>query len=201
MITFVIQLFFHFKNYFMFYLSKLILVPLILIFGIFNLNAQSVKEVGIRFGSFNGYDLILKKQKSENKFSRFRISAGRLSFNKQNNVNQYSADINLGFGKENRITISDNISFYHGWEPGIGFGLRGDTELRNLSIRPQLGYILGGMYSINNKLIIGIESVPHLYLNSTIIPSQGGTGSSTQIDAGINFNSNLINLNLAYRFN
>ena len=55
------------------------------------------------------------------------------------------------------------------------------------------------MYNLNDKFIIGIETLPNIYINTSINPVQGEK-ADTNLSAGFDFNSNLIALNLAYRF-
>jgi hypothetical protein len=64
----------------------------------------------MRFGSFNGYDLIFKKEKEADKLTRFRLSAGKLNFKKVNDQNTYNVLTSMGFGTEKRIPIAYNFS-------------------------------------------------------------------------------------------
>jgi hypothetical protein len=55
------------------------------------------------------------------------------------------------------------------------------------------------MYNLQNKMIIGIESVPHLYLYAEISPVEDEP-ANTNMSARVDFNTNLINLSVACRF-
>jgi len=55
------------------------------------------------------------------------------------------------------------------------------------------------MYDLNGKFIIGIETLPNIYINTNINLIEGDT-ANTSLSAGLDFNSNLLALNLAYRF-
>ncbi|MCI1267098.1 MAG: hypothetical protein LKG19_11040 [Saprospiraceae bacterium] len=157
------------------------------------------KEVGIRIGGYGGYSFVFKKEQSENKFRRVRINAGKIDFKKNNNIQSYNLLASVTMGIEKRASLTNNFYIFHGWEPGLTFGFSGDKELKSIQINPFVGYVFGFMYNLNDKFIIGIETLPNIYINTSINPVQGEK-ADTNLSAGFDFNSNLIALNLAYRF-
>lgn len=157
------------------------------------------KEIGIRLGSFSGYDLLYKKQKSETQYSRFRLSNAKLELNKIANLTAYDFFINFGLGLENRVPLGNNFAMVHGWEPSLGFGFSGSGKLETININPRIGYIFGFMYSINNKFAISIESVPSLYISTSIEVIESKTNSSIN-RVGFDYSSSLISLSMVGRF-
>jgi len=178
----------------------IIIVGMLILFNFHNGFSQALhKEVGIRIGGSGGYSFVYKKEQSENKYKRMRLNAGKIDFSKLNDVHAYSLLASMSVGTEKRISLTNDFYIYHGWEPGLTFGFSGDSKLRSIRINPFVGYIIGFMYDLNGKFFIGIETLPNMYINTNINLIEGDT-ANTSLSAGLDFNSNLLALSLAYRF-
>jgi len=158
-------------------------------------SAQSVdRELGLRMAGFDSFNFVYKKQKSENKFLRFR--AGAFNVNFSSNSEAISASLNLALGLEKRKPIDDRLFFVHGFEPSIRAGfseVNGNTQLiTGLS----LGYVMGFHLNVNKSLGLNIETIPSL--SGTTVFNENND-DITNLNLG--FNSNAIALTTVYRFN
>lgn len=178
-------------------------------------------ELGIRMTSLNNFDFIYKKHRFDEKYLRFSSANISISNNALENTtfnqfqlpnisdtrNSFYSSIGFSIGWENRKSISNELWFVHGFEPGIAlaFSIEDQAEIQSqtsntsFNISPYLGYILGFQYNLSDKLYIGIESIPQIY--SSIRYRKSDTGASRQeITNGVIFNFSTLGLNFVYRF-
>ncbi len=179
--------------------KSIIFIPVFLLSMVFTgqANAQETTqnhEIGIRTYNMSNFGFIYKKQKTDNTYSRLRLATGEFGLNK---LDPFNASISLGIagGQEKRQTLSEKLYFVTGFELmcTLGTSLVGDKFSLNLS--PGIGAVLGVSYLANDKLIVGVETIPAAsfkfgYANKDIRIS----------DFNIRFASTYASLFVAYRF-
>ena len=128
------------------------------------------REVGARFNSFDNFGVIYKKERSENRLTRFNLAVLNLGLVEGSRFDQYSIGAEFSMGWEKRKPIEDKLRFIHGLSPSIGFNhseLTNGTENSQTNIILQLGYILGLQYDISETLYVNIEVIPGLRANNS----------------------------------
>tara|TARA_B110000046_G_scaffold171197_1_gene191820 strand:- start:1745 stop:2392 length:648 start_codon:yes stop_codon:yes gene_type:complete len=190
---------------------------------------EKQKEVGIAISRFSfesiPFDFIYKVG---NKDKFWRFEAGRIDADfyypetgSSSGNNQLEERINAGLSfriaRENRKAITDKFTYYH----GIAFGLGtyyGYSQTNNkvagtrytnhsYSVRPSLGYSIGGMFNLSDNLYLNFDLTPSVYHSLSIdqgkqeVLSTGITESSESIDnhSGINFTQGAVKVGIFYR--
>lgn len=169
------------------YLTKLTLI-LLATLCLNSLQAQEKKrEIGIRLSPFAGTDLLLKKERKENKYRRIRLGVGPLGFAGIHDPDEIQLSLNAFIGWEKRKELKENLYLIKGWEIGVrtsSFERSGDLNL-------QLGYIIGLLYQLNDQLSIGIEAIPAIGTGF-----ERDNGNQLRLDIGPSSTSGLL---LAYK--
>lgn len=170
------------------------------VFGLllnFASNAQTPdmsREVGLRFPGSNlnaflnsGPQFVYKKQKTENKYRRLRISGGGFGLADLSPVSlQFTTS--AAIGKEIRHPLSDRFNFVHGLElqGDIGLSVKGNNS--NLSLGLGFGVPLGFQYNLEKPWGFFVETIPAV--RGYIYNNAGGSRG------GVNLSGNLLNLGL-----
>ena len=138
-----------------------------------NLSAQEnyPRELGVRFSSIDldggtGFSLVYKKQKAENRYTRWRATFGNLnisSFGEDNIRTNFSAG--AAYGIEKRKPLGNEFYFVRGPEFSAGLGLNIADENINTSLSLGAGYIFGLQYNCKKHFFISLETIPGGNLN------------------------------------
>jgi len=172
-------------------------VLMFLIVGNKNVFGQSqTHELGLRFTGLGDFDFIYKKGKNENEFTRYRLGATNIGFQKTTNNKNFNFSFGFAIGSEKRKNISERLHFIHGFEPTLSFTISVNDDNYNMNIRPGIGYVLGFQYDISEKFYVNIESIPTL--SGSFLIDIAGFNDNYDINAG--FNSNASALSLVYKF-
>lgn len=145
-----------------------IYTPLITVFLslalIHSVQAQSdYREVGTRFNSFDNFGVIYKKERAENRLTRYNLAVLNLGLVEGSRFDQYSIGAQVSMGWEKRKQIEEKLKFIHGLNPSIGFthtDLTNGTDNSQTNINLQLGYVLGLQYDVSDNLYVNIEVIP-----------------------------------------
>lgn len=186
----------HIRNLSRITLALFILLPL---FG--NLaHAQEKnpnREIGLRIAGLNDFDFLYRKERKENKLTRFRLGFADLVYNQQDSLYSYSGSIGIAIGNETRVPIGKKLNFIHGIEPQLSLQYSdGNRNLQSFSVRPRVGYMIGFLLDINEEFNVSLEAIPSLGASFNF--SEGEGLDNTTVSAG--FNQNAVALTLAYRF-
>lgn len=157
---------------------------------------QNDTEIGFTASNFDNFDLLYKKQKSENKWFRLRGSSLNIGYQEAGDNNNFSIGLGFGVGTEYRVPVGDKISFIHGPEFFTSLAYQKSGDRFNVSVAPGIGYLLGFRYDISEKFSLSMETRPSI--RSRLFFGDDTTIDRFDISAG--FNSNSISLGLAYRF-
>ena len=189
---------------------------------------QKIQEVGFVFRNLDSFGATYR---IGNTNSVWRLTAMTVGWNStesesgfqnpgvgnSNETESSRFNMDLGIGREKRISIVENLDFRLGVEAGFGYGINNNTskimdstgaiiadnkaELE--SIRVRLSGIAGVNYNVKDKLIIGLEILPRVAYNTnqstqTSDGEEPVEASSNTISANLGLNS--ATLSLAYRF-
>ena len=156
-----------------------------------------VRFDGLNFRGFNSFGLIYKKQKSENRYHRWRAAFANLSANSADNQDpdaQFGAG--LFYGIEKRKPLGERFTFNHGWEFGGNFAAQIAENNNRISLGLSAGYVLGLQYNPNNRFFINLETIPGASVR--VVNSSAGTGT-TDVFTNVGFTS-AATLTLGFRF-
>ncbi len=160
------------------------------------LSSQNMsREIGIRFSGLDDFDFIYKKSADGLKYKRYRIAASSLSLAIVEDT-RLSFNVSYARGIEKRKSVTDQLKFIYGWEPGINFSLAYANESALGTVGIYLGYVLGFQYDFSDKFYINLETIPTLALSTNYTDED--FGEDVLINAG--FNSSSAALTLAYKF-
>ncbi len=160
-----------------------------------NVQAQAKKEVGVLLTSFNnGFDLVFKKQKSENKYWRGNIGLG---INISSATESRDLYIGAEIGVEKRKFINEKLAFARGFNYGINNSIIQNSIGDNIgTLGLKLGYIIGMQYHLNKNFYLMGEIEPQINV--------GYIYQSNNANTGINLNTNSFTkaarLGIAYKF-
>ncbi len=184
-------------------------------------NASKIREIGLNFKSLNSYGLRYKAGTTK---TLFRLTyAGLNGFRNSINIDSIdfyknnSNSINLNFGIERRVSISQKLDFYYGLQVGNSFykwkysnynTLNPDKkDFNTWSITHSLGLILGFNYDLGNSFFLSAEIIPnafYTYVNKKESSTDylGTTKSNNLRTQSIDqsLGKNTLNFTLAYRF-
>ena len=158
---------------------------------------QEVKqnhEIGLWTSNLSQFQVIYKKQKSENTFTRLRFASGKMSLI---DADPFKLSVDLGFagGKEKRRPLSDKLYFVTGFDLACYLHSSINANHPSISLTPGLGGILGCTYLANDKFLVGFEVIPSAsfqfgYRNDDIYIS----------DLELSFSTTSAGIFAAYRF-
>ncbi len=168
------------------YIFKSLILTIILLFGTYGLQGQSInRETGLRLTASGGSDFVFKKEKDNGKFKRLRVGLTNLGYTGSDN------GFHLGFvfaiGLEKRKEVKDQLYFIHGFEPSV----RISSLNRNSDLVIGLGYVLGFQYDISPSFSALVETIP--FVGSSVERDQ----DSFIADLGINSSASI---GFIYRF-
>lgn len=152
-----------------------------------SLNAQdNMKEIGMRLGHF-GSDVVFKKEKRPNIYSRYRVGLSNLGINAEGD---FILALQLGAAREKRKSIAEKLHFIHGWEFRVGF-----SAPPNDNLRAGIGHILGFQYEVSEAFLVNVETIPSINVN--IDDNDIDLPSSLALDLGVNSSAAI---SVVYRF-
>jgi len=179
--------------------KKLCLLSIFCLLSISQIFSQSnQRELGLRFTSLDSFSFIYKKEKSENKFTRFRVGVIGLNYSRYaENNDAFNIGIAMALGQEKRKSLNSKLQFVHGWEPYLSAtaNLPEGSDF-NIRINPRIGYVLGFQYNLFKDFYVNIETIPGLGARFQI--DETGLDDRFTLDAG--FNSGAIAISVLYRF-
>jgi len=164
--------------------------------------AQSTpRELGVRISSvdFSGnnvFNLVYKKQKAENRYSRWRAAFGNIGYNNFNDEDNVDFNVGAFYGIEKRRALSDRFTFNHGWEFGGNIGLNFNEANGGYQFGLAAGYVLGIQYNPAKPFFINLETIPGARLNFSDF-SSGEDNLVVQGNIGF---SSLAAVTLGFRF-
>jgi len=155
-----------------------------------------VHELGIQLSNLQGFSLIYKKERAENKLVRVQIGAGDYTktFRKDRDPAKQLL-MNMSCGTEKRKALGSKTKFVHGFI--VHFSLFNQSDADNKISRRNLGigYLMGVQYKFNDQFYISLESLPSV---SGIITKR--TNSDTEAGFNLGFYNNIANITLAHQF-
>ena len=156
------------------------------------------REIGLRFSSLDSFSFIYKKEKSENKFTRFRIGFMGLNYSKSSENNEaFNMQMGIALGLEKRKNINSKLEFIHGWEPYLLVnGNFPEGSNYRLQFNPRIGYVLGFQYNFSKHFYVNIETIPSLGARFQL--DETGLDNRFALNAG--FNTGAVALSVLYRF-
>ena len=185
-------------------MQKRSVIMLMACLGLFFVQNQTqaqtnMREIGTRLQGVNNFGVVYKKQKAENRYTRYQVVVGGISYSSVdlgnfNTNNTFGASFGFGIAWEKREEIDDKLQFVHGFAPLAAIGFSDGDGNTATSIELQLGYILGAQYNFSDKLYVSLEAVPRF----AFLTRQ--TNTVDTYDFAANFSSDLAFITLAYRF-
>ncbi|MFK7935543.1 MAG: hypothetical protein AB8G22_18660 [Saprospiraceae bacterium] len=141
----------------------LLLFSLFIFFTVQEISAQQQHEFGVHISSINNFGVILKKQKSEQKWTRLRFVSSNIYLTLLENDNRLQFRVGTAYGWEKRHSISERVTFLHGLEPRLSILFeKRENRSANYQIAPAIGYVLGGQIRLKNQFYIYAEIIPAL---------------------------------------
>lgn len=150
-------------------------------------------EIGVRANSLTNSQLTFGISNKENRLIRFRALGLTLGLGLSPN-NDFSIGGGLAVGFQRYFPIKDDLSFYHGIEPGISYRYY-NVNLNAFSAR--LGYMFGASYDITKNFKLYAEVTPFIAADH-IYQAGANKSYTTRIYSDLNtFN---FNFGLHYKF-
>ena len=185
------------------------LLPLLmgfLLVGTASTAQETPHEVGFQFRNFDNFSFIYKKRRAENKFLRFSAGSFDLRYLNQKvnggNAQSFSSGLTFAMGWENRLNLTSDFQFLHGFRPslGVSYGNAKRTGFapnfsETLSLRPGIGYLLGFQYQAGDHFLINIEAAPTLTGGISLDYSRAPSYS-----LGANFSASTLAVGVLYRW-
>lgn len=167
--------------------------------------APKQKEVGITFSSFENFGFTYKTGNSNSlwRLTSLLVSGENSNKIQDNLINSTKNNIGLsiGFGKEYRKEITENLEMRFGADLTFYYGYSNDkiTEYKTKNYRPGIHLVFGLNYVFNNNIIMGAEILPGVSYTTTKITNPSDSDINyTNLSYGLSNKSVL--LSLAYRF-
>ncbi len=124
---------------------------------------------GLDFNGSNSFNVLYRKQKSENVYRRIRATFGNLGLETENENTIFNFSAGLSIGREKRKTLDRKLEFYRGPEFGLGLGiLAGDVEDNRVNASLRFGYVFGLQHSFSEFWAINLETIPSLSVNLNV---------------------------------
>ena len=157
-------------------------------------NAQH-RELGVRFTSVNNFDLLYKFGQEPDKLTRIRAINGSYFNNSGDDITN-SEGLNIGFaiGREKHASLDERFDFIHGLDGSISYLSTSADSFNNDAFRFSIGYLVGGVCEVTEKISAGAEVIPNVYYTSF----SGGNNNVDQY--GVQFGNGAAALTLTYKF-
>ena len=166
------------------------------------------KEVAFTNISLQGASILLKKEVKPNVFIRNAFGFGGIQAVKNQTASIFNASLSYNIGKEKRKNLVKSLDFIHGPQYGLSVSfaqskskqtVNNNFESTNLNIAPSFSYLLGIIYHFNDKIYVGLETMPYIstglqYIQATNQPTRTNL-NSLQFGA-----SNYLGITAGYRF-
>lgn len=163
--------------------------------------AVPTRELGVRFdginlGGDNSFSLVFKKQKSENKYRRWRAVFGNIIVEDRFSGRNALIGLGLTYGVENRRSLGDRLTFNHGFEFGTSLAARSYQNVSSWNFAASAGYVLGVQYDLNKRFFVNLETIPGLAvrfadnsgdLENMIVVADLGFNSTAALTMGLRF--------------
>lgn len=156
--------------------------------------SQQTYEFGLRATGINNVGLLLKKERSVTKFTRYRLGFGNLRFAASRGTNLGSVSVAGAVGWEKRRRLADRTTLLHGWEPFASMAFTASGNGSAVALTGGVGYVIGLQYALSDRFHLALEMTPAL----TVGLNDVGGGTLFTLDA--EFNSNSFALTGVYRF-
>ena len=158
------------------------------------LGAQDARtrELGLRFTGLEDFDLIYKKSLTEDTYRRYRFFTGQLTFIDVGGTSVGAFNAGASIGKETRRTIAERVQFVRGPEFFLSLGLSSTEDEYLATVQPGFGYVLGFVYQVSDRFVLGIETIPSVSLLY-------GNGDAQVINFNAGFSSQAVALMAVYR--
>ncbi len=184
--------------------------------------SKKVKEIGLVFTGLNSNFGLTFKIGNENALWRFTALnlTGNHTKDAFNNNQQTKNNINFGFnfGREYRKPIINKVSLRYGMGLGFNFSYSNETfkrsynnrkydktERKRTIYRPEISFLLGVNYPLNDNIIVGAEILPNISytIGSSVEEEKSPNPNKKEKDiSGFNygFSNNSVLFSIAYRF-
>lgn len=164
---------------------RLLFTSIVVLLFTVTAQAQQNYEVGLRATSINNIGLILKKERSNGDFMRYRLAFGNLNFNFVDNAQFVNLNLGAAIGFERRKVLNERLDFLFGPEPFISLALvaGNGTIATTTSLSAGLGYVVGLNYFLSQRFRVGLEVTPRASFSLNSI------GNVTTTQFGVGFSS------------
>ena len=131
-------------------------------------------EIGLQFNGidlngFNSFNVLYRKQKSENVYRRIRASFGDINVDNRNETTRLGFSARVNIGQEKRKLLDRKLEFYRGPEFGLGFGFSGgDVPDNRVNVNASFGYVLGLQHSFNELWAVNLEAIPGIAVRFSV---------------------------------
>ncbi len=150
------------------------------------------RELGIRigglnFGGFNSFDLVFKKQRSAEKYARWRATFLNMNFSSAKELDNFTFGAALAFGMEKRKALNEQFYFVRGPEFQGSLNFSRIEPIRDAQtaygIGAGFGYILGLQYNVSKLFFVSLETIPGISFGFSKAPDR------TSFSGNIGFSS------------
>jgi hypothetical protein len=163
--------------------------------------SSPARELGIQFTNldFNTFGLIFKKQRSENRYMRYRAVFTRLNADFVEGGTNLSLGLGGRVGFERRKALNDRTYFLFGPELGAGINLIANEGAQGTpyNLNASIGYVLGVHHNFGEHFFVNLETVPGLSVtyidpgthdrDDSLLRANLGFESVAAISVGIRF--------------
>jgi hypothetical protein len=134
------------------------------------------REIGLTNLDFSGGAFVIKKEIKENTYRRLSLGSANITFDKGQVLKGTDLRLSLDWGREKRKNLVSKLDLIHGMQYGTDFffinnkNTKENTfEFNNTAVRlnANLGYLIGFIYHLNEKIYIGVETIPDVGLGFT----------------------------------
>ncbi len=157
---------------------------------------QTRHEFGIQLSNLQGFSLIYKKEREQNKYVRVQVGSGNYNHTYRKEKDPLKQlNLTLSGGVEKRKSMGPKTNFIHGFAPHVSILSRKEVNSKLYQNQLGIAYILGLQYIIQDKFYISLESLPSIAGFISKI-----NNSDTEAGINIGFYNNIANITLAHYF-
>lgn len=161
----------------------------------FHAQAQDKREIGLRATGINNVGFILKKERSADRFMRYRLGFANLRLTTGNGNAIIGANLGAAIGWERRRRLADRLELLHGWEPFASVNFSGSNNVNSTRFSGGVGYVLGVQYSLSERFHLALETTP------SVSASLNVARGTAFLNVAAGFSSGSVALTGVYRFN
>jgi hypothetical protein len=136
----------------------------------FSIQAQQYnKEIGLRFSGYDDMDFTYFRKIDDNTYKKIRISGLYINGTfKKENSNSFNGGFDFSLSREHRVDVGRNFRFTHGWEYGLNTNIQFFGDVENVNLTPYLGYTIGLIYPVTDRLIANMDFMPRLSATANV---------------------------------